>query len=225
MGADLMATSQNGYPVLGKAQTRACPVPGTTLALRVRPGPCGDALVHVAARFNVLVEPIVGPVYDDWGWAVRPIRGQTTGYSNHASGTAIDLNATTHPRGVHGTFSTAKVAAVRVILAELADPVTGRRVIRWGGDYTAPSTIDTMHFEINANEAAVRRALATLSKEDDMQPLSDADAAKVAAAVWTRFEIHTPDGGTIPLQQALGTLLAEQAALKAQVAALATGVR
>jgi hypothetical protein len=77
-----------------------------------------------------------------------------------------------------------------------------------------------MHFEINANEAAVRRALATLSKEDDMQPLSDADAAKVAAAVWTRFEIHTPDGGTIPLQQALGTLLAEQAALKAEVAKL-----
>src|SRR5690606_27057234 len=77
---------------------------------------------------------------DDWGYAERPIRGSSV-ISNHASGTAIDLNATKHPLGASGTFTSTQVTRIREILA-----VT-RNHVRWGGDYTGRK--DEMHFEIN----------------------------------------------------------------------------
>lgn len=105
-------------------------------------------------RFHDTIEPITLPVkespgYDDWSYAVRPIRGQTTGYSNHGSATARDLNATRHPRGVHNTYTRAKRAALKA----LVDSYDG--VLRHGEFYT--STIDGMHVEINASPAAVKR--------------------------------------------------------------------
>lgn len=59
--------------------------------------------------------------------------------SNHASGTAIDLNATIHPLGSTGTFSDEQIARLRDLLDELAP------VLAWGGDFERP---DEMHFEI-----------------------------------------------------------------------------
>lgn len=50
-------------------------------------------------------------------------------------------------------------------------------------------------------------APAPTSQEDDVA-LDDADIAKIAQAVWTRFAIHTPDGGTEDLQTTLGDVLA-----------------
>jgi len=90
------------------------------------------------------------PGYDDWSYAVRPVRGQTSGYSNHGSATAIDINATRHPRGVHGTYSASK----RALLKKKIDSYGG--VLRHGEFYT--STIDGMHVEINKNAAAVAAA-------------------------------------------------------------------
>lgn len=164
-------TSQNGWPVL-RDRPPAVPVPGTDVSLTVRPGDVAVVLVEVARRFDDEVEDIdtadhppdrapdiaggaPSELRDDWGWAYRSVRGQTTGFSNHASATAIDLNATQHPRGVKGTFTSAQERAVRAILADLEDPVTGKPVVRWGEDYT--TTVDGMHFEINADAAAVRR--------------------------------------------------------------------
>jgi hypothetical protein len=82
-------------------------------------------------------------VLDDWGWAVRPIRGTTSGYSNHAGGTAADINAIQHPRGVplSRTFTAAQVNAIRHRLARY------HGAIRWGGDYVN-SPVDGMHIEI-----------------------------------------------------------------------------
>src|SRR5689334_15051147 len=107
-----MAISQNGWAVLW-APPKAVKVPGTDLKLAVRSGDVATVLIEVARRFNAEVESLSLPVrerpgYDDWAWAVRPVRGQSTGYSHHASGTAIDLNATRHPRGVKGTFTRAE---------------------------------------------------------------------------------------------------------------------
>jgi hypothetical protein len=51
----------------------------------------------LAARYHATVEPLVWP--GCWGYALRPIKGTNT-YSNHSSGTAIDLNAPAHPQGV-----------------------------------------------------------------------------------------------------------------------------
>lgn len=155
-----MATSQNGWQVL-EIPPPPVAIPGASIQLRIRPGAVATVLAHVASRFHREVEPLTLPVTekpgrDDWGWAYRPIRGQTQGYSNHASGTAIDLNATRHPRGVHGTFTPRQKATVELILHDTRDPETGRPVVRWGENYT--TTVDGMHFEINAAAPAVSRA-------------------------------------------------------------------
>jgi hypothetical protein len=154
-----MAVSQNGWPVNPPRQSRL--VAGTALKLVVADGPAGDLLLRFASDFDRLVEDIDtarGGQRDDWGWADREIRGGGD-ISNHASGTAIDLNALRHALGATGTFTHAEQAALRRLL----DRYEG--VIRWGGDYSGRR--DEMHFEINADEAAVRRVLARLSEEDD----------------------------------------------------------
>lgn len=111
---------------------------------------------YVINRFAQEVEPIAGKPLDDWSWAYRPIRGQTSGFSNHASATAWDLNATKHPRGQHGTFTDHQVTVIRRILRDLGAMVSGVHVIRWGGDYVhAP--IDSMHFEINVAPSVVAK--------------------------------------------------------------------
>jgi hypothetical protein len=163
-----MATSQNGYLANRRDLTSVYTVPGTSVKLRLRKGPVAAVLVEVARRFHTEVEPIdAGTVTDDWSYAERPIRGSTTTLSNHASGTAIDLNALRHPRGVHGTFTAAQKTSVRRILADLADPATGRPVVRWGEDYS--TVVDGMHFEIDDDPDAVARVAQAL-EDDDMTP-------------------------------------------------------
>lgn len=155
--------SQNGWTVLISSPPKY-PIrldEATMLGLTIRGGDVGELLGHVATQFHQKVERLDMPVsekpgYDDWGWAYRAVRGQTSGFSNHASATAMDLNATQHPRGVKNTFTKAEKAVVHRILEDTEDPVTGKPVIRWGEDYSG--TIDGMHFEINADSAGVARA-------------------------------------------------------------------
>lgn len=147
-----MAVSQNSWPVDPPRSARA--VPGTSIKLTVANGPAGDILLWVAGQFHKRVENIEGRVMDDWGYANRSVRGSTA-TSNHASATAIDLNAPQHPLAVKGSFSAAQVAAIHAILAE-----TGG-VVRWGGDYSG--RVDEMHFEINASLSAVNAAWARIS--------------------------------------------------------------
>ncbi|MCU7731216.1 M15 family metallopeptidase, partial [Actinoplanes sp. KI2] len=135
-------TSQNGWPANSDPaaiDVASFPVPGTNPArsLRVRDGEVKAILIGLAARFNSTVEPI-GP--NSAGYVYRTIEGETV-LSNHASGTAIDLNWDDHVRGSSGTFSAEQVAAIRRILGLCGD------VVRWGGDYH--SIVDEMHFEIN----------------------------------------------------------------------------
>lgn len=145
--------SQNGRPVLRPEQTRLwnIPVKGKKVQLRLADNLAGYTLAYVALRFSERVEPInTQLVPDDWGYAVRNIRGSDTFISNHASGSAIDLNATLHPLGAVGTFKTA-LQRVRIhrMLKFLED------VVRWGGEYHGRK--DEMHFEINKRPAYVRK--------------------------------------------------------------------
>ncbi|MFB9240059.1 M15 family metallopeptidase, partial [Plantactinospora siamensis] len=135
-------TSQNGWPANSDPaviDVASFPVPGSSPArsLMVRDGDIKTILIGVAARFNSTVEPLGS---DIGGYNYRPIAGSTV-LSNHASGTAIDLNWNEHPQGASGTFTAAQVAAIRRILGLCGN------VVRWGGDYN--STVDEMHFEIN----------------------------------------------------------------------------
>lgn len=154
-----MTTSQNGYPVLDSGTTGPLPrlrrwvIPGTGRHLLLRDGAAGFLLVHLALVFHDTVERlnIWADPWDEWGWAPRAIRGSTT-VSNHASGTAEDLNATRHPLGASGTFTRRQARRIRYLLR-----VRYLGAIRWGGDYQGRP--DEMHFEIvKGLRACERRA-------------------------------------------------------------------
>lgn len=149
-----MPTSQNGWPVRVSAAQLANL---DWITGRVVPGDVWAIFDHLCQRFDHEVQPITKEW--SWGWAYRPIRGQSGGFSNHASGTAIDLNAPLHSLGKRGTFTAKQVRAIRRILADLDG------VVRWGGDYA--NRPDEMHFEIDGNAKAVAK-VARQIQEDDM---------------------------------------------------------
>jgi hypothetical protein len=145
----MTATSANGFPVLLTNRTtgslprlRKFVIPGTSRYLYLRDGSVGFLLVHFAMWWDRWVSRLDGGTWDEWGWAVRPIRGQTTGYSNHASGTAEDLDATQYPRGVPilRLFKPVTIAAIHRRLRLYGG------VLGWGGDYH--NTPDGMHVEV-----------------------------------------------------------------------------
>ncbi len=138
-----MAVSQNGWKANDRSLIASYDIGGGKVA--VRKGDVATVLVYVAKRFDSEVENLVWP--GNWGYAERPIRGSRT-TSNHASGTAIDLNAPRHPLGKQGTFSKSQVRKIKKILADCGG------VVRWGGNYSGRK--DEMHFEINAGSARVR---------------------------------------------------------------------
>lgn len=170
-----MAVSQNGYTANDVALTQSWKIPGTTRAIRLRKGSPGALLVHFAAWFDKNVEDIEAGQLDDWGYAERPIRGSTTTLSNHASGTAMDLNATKHQLGARNTYTSAQMAKIR---AELKNY---QGCIRWGGDYQ--NRADEMHFEIVKDEASCTHALASF---DTPTPPKEIDMA-LTEAEWTRL--------------------------------------
>ena len=141
-----MATSQNGWPALsgyGSEQLCTWTIPARTGTSRItlRNGSAGFLLCHFMLWYAEKIEPLAGPVLDDWGYAYRPVRGYETTLSNHSSGTAADMNATRHPLGVHGTFTDRQARRIRRRLRIY------RGALRWGGDYTG--RIDAMHIELN----------------------------------------------------------------------------
>jgi hypothetical protein len=140
-----MATSQNGWPVVGQSAVVDRAVLGVEFPNGWLKGDVDVVFTYLIGRLHREVEPL-----DDggcWGWFVKKIEGSKT-ISNHASGTAIDYNAPAHPMGVRNTYSASDRAKIRAILADL------NGVVRWGGDYTGRP--DDMHFEIVKGTAAVR---------------------------------------------------------------------
>lgn len=150
-----MALSQNGWVANDVNRTENLLIPGTTRSVRLARGDAGFLLRHFAAWFDKHVESVDDGIYDDWGYAERPIRGASVTLSNHASGTALDLNAPRHPIGRRGTFTAKQVAAIWHQLRTVYDGA-----IRWGGDYAVRP--DEMHFEINTHPAAVAAVAARL---------------------------------------------------------------
>ena len=75
----------------------------------------------------------------DGTWVPRFIRGSKTMLSNHAFGTAIDLNARWNPLGKPGA------PAGETGSTQLLGPVAESLGWRWGGRF---SRLDPMHFEL-----------------------------------------------------------------------------
>lgn len=153
-----MSTSQNGWPVLAadssKLRTIVVPALNGEFTIRVRGGSAGFLLAHWALWFAEYIEKVLGKVLDDWGHAVRPVRGYSTTMSNHASGTAIDLNSLRHQLGAVGTFRYF-VHGRRAEVIIRARLLFYRGCLKWGGDYRGRK--DEMHVEINRPLAACER--------------------------------------------------------------------
>ena len=132
--------SQNGWKASkdqAEIGVKSYPIPGTTIKLRCASA-CAPILVAFAAEFHELVEPIDEGTLDTWGYAYRPVRGQTEGLSNHSSGSAIDLNANAHPLSKENTFNPAQQAMIQSLIKKYS--------LVWGGNYKKRK--DDMHFEI-----------------------------------------------------------------------------
>lgn len=141
--------SQNGWAASknpADINIKAFPVDGTKVKLRCQ-ATAGRILSAFAAEFHKSVEPIDGKQLDDWGYAYRNVRGSVDDLSNHASGTAIDLNATKHPLGKLNTFKPEQQKTIRILCQKYR--------LRWGGDFSGRK--DDMHFEIVDSPAKVKR--------------------------------------------------------------------
>lgn len=168
-------TSTNGYPVLFENRTtgpyprlRKVVIPGCRRHFFIRDGSVSMVLAHMLLWFHERVEPLDQGQWDDWGWAVRPVRGQTEGFSNHASGTAVDANATEHPMGVsiERTFSKGEIARIRLRV------LLYRGCIVWGGEW---KRADGMHFEIAKRLGIVERLARRLMRTPRGKRILDAN--------------------------------------------------
>lgn len=215
----MTAYSQNGFPASADRAAigvKTFAVPGSAEILLPLRADVAPLLLSMAQWWDVHVEPLVAGWC--WAYAFRAIRGQTSGYSNHASATAMDLNAPDHPLGVRGTVPASKRAPISA--------AARARGLRWGGDYTG--RVDEMHFEIDVSPA---RALELVEKlqngGDDVVTQADmnAIAAKVTAAVFgKRIDMQWKDPGGKPHVVPFGTVIAfedrRQQLVSAQIAEL-----
>lgn len=141
-GSVALGQSQNGWPAhpdpeVVKLVRMTIPLrsgKSVTLPLRAETAP---ALVEMVRWWDANVEP-VNPG-DTGSHNYRKIQGYSY-LSNHASGTAIDINGSRHPLGARGTVSPTLAAAITAKAKSLG--------LRWGGTYKKRA--DEMHFEVNA---------------------------------------------------------------------------
>lgn len=137
-----MTTSLNGwvYPAK-KLVTKK--VPGTKRELKLN-ALCAPLLLAVAADYNKTVRPIdVGPV-DDWGYADRDGRATPGKKSNHANGTAMDLNAS-EEGAMNSNWGKKVWSNVKTAAAIAAIKRRYGSCVQNGGDWRAK---DYMHWEI-----------------------------------------------------------------------------
>jgi len=137
-------TSHNGYPASkdpAEIGIKSYLIKGTDRKMRVAEK-VAPLLCGFAADFHDLIEPIDEGTFDDWAYAFRDVRGGTA-LSNHASGTAIDLNATLHPLGESDTFTPEQVKIIRLLCKKYG--------LKWGGVFVHRK--DEMHFEVSLTPA------------------------------------------------------------------------
>ncbi|TFV91417.1 M15 family metallopeptidase [Blastococcus sp. CT_GayMR16] len=179
-----MVSSQNGFSANDRSQVETYLIGGKT-KVALRKGAPGWLLQHLGNWFDANIRDIDPGILDDWGYAERPIRGGTE-LSNHASGTALDVDATKWPLGVEPTKYLTKDE-----IAKLKAHLTlYEGAIRWGGDYTGRK--DPMHFEIDRDEAFCARIQAKLlaapgytppSEEDPFMALTEAEQRRILGGI------------------------------------------
>jgi hypothetical protein len=147
--------SQNGWSVIGPNDVDRRPIAGVTFPNGFRRGHIYTIFSYLFRRFDAEVESLV-PGWC-WGWHVKGIEGSSA-ISNHASGTAGDVNAPKHVLGKRGTFRPAQVRSIRSLLSFFEGTV------RWGGDYVGRA--DDMHFEFIGDAGDAARIAAKIERAE-----------------------------------------------------------
>lgn len=165
-----MPTSYNGWPAssipsaIGINRTWE-PVPGHDFPGGIKGGDVEVVFTYLVRQLHARVEPItIYPAGDEWGYSYRANVNNPSQLSCHASGTAIDYNATEHPNRVDYTWTREQAREIHKIIDDELDGV-----IKWLEGW------DEMHFEIRGTPAQVKavadRLRSNPKKEED--PMRD----------------------------------------------------
>lgn len=163
----MSAVSQNGWPVSpNEADLDITPlvVGGVAFSPGVRGGKVHDLLSYVAHAVHTRVQK-ANSTYGCWGYSFRENVNSPGEWSNHASGTAIDFNATRHPNGQPTVLNWTADQIIEIY--KILDEVDN--VVRWGGDYEG--TPDAMHFEINVPPDQLDVAIPEVPKAGSVWPI------------------------------------------------------
>ncbi len=183
-----------GWRVLEPDQLKTCVVQvqgGYSVTMRVRPGDTCDVLMDLVTRFDRTVERLDLPgERDEWSYAKRRVRQSSNIWSEHSAGTALDLNATRHPRGARGTFTLKQRKAIDALLEFYEG------LVAWGGNFR--SVPDEMHFEITkppghplVARIAAKCRMAAEHHEHEMEDDDMPTAQEIAEAVYQTFTHKT----------------------------------
>lgn len=153
-----MARSQNGWTVVDKDDCDQGPFEGVRFPNGIRRGDVATIARWQLGLYVRTVEPLRAGTC--WGWYDKTITGSQV-RSNHASGTAWDINATQHPMGppTSTNMSAREIAACRAIVR------ASEGTLRWGGDF---SRDDPMHWEIDCSPAEAAVFARKIRDGDDM---------------------------------------------------------
>ena len=124
----------NGWPVLEPGDNRLSTgtVPGTQKQITTRDVVL-PLFLAVCSDINQKVIPISGGYGPD-GWQVRKAHA-ANGFSNHSSGSAVDVRYDVFKADHLQDASPAQIVAMHAILDKYVT-TGGKRVLGWGGDWT-----------------------------------------------------------------------------------------
>lgn len=153
-----MALAQNGWVGISSASSPLLhdwniPCKGGIRSVPLHRGSAGFLLCHFAMWWDDTIDQIIGGTFDEWGWSYRYI-GDTRTLSNHAPGTALDIDATQFPQGRHNLTDTQ-----RSLLARRMTFFSG--TLAHGAFYR--TTVDEMHVEVTAMMPAVEKKARALA--------------------------------------------------------------
>lgn len=164
----------SSYPALkpGSPLLFTWTIPGAGRRLTLRRGSVGFILIYIASWFNDMIERLDGPgndPVDEGGHNYRLRTDSDTDLSEHAKGTAEDLNWNRHPYGVAiiRTFTARQIKLIRRRMGWI-NRIGFAKVLIWGGDWPShpgsTAKTDGMHFEITGTIAQAERVAKILAR-------------------------------------------------------------
>ena len=147
-----MTTTLNGWPYPAKNLVTK-QVPGTKRKLTLN-AICAPLMLALASDYHRTVRAIDKGTWDEGGYNDRDANGAAGRKSNHANGTAMDLNWS--EEGAQGSawgkrfFAQAKVRLAIAVLKKRYGSC-----VQWGGDWRA---LDYMHWEIKPGTTQLKVA-------------------------------------------------------------------